>query len=231
MPDSSIDDNIKVIYEYSKEKVKDVMERKRHTEIKTLYLLQATAVVSALLMAFNDNGFFTEVLKLFNIKKAFTINDGIYIGAYATLIFTIFVLVASLQDRLLHWKITRFLMNIFYDIDVEVELKVSEYLENLITKNKEELNRDLKRSEKKKLKKEAESRYNYIDSIEPRKLFEYYNQCTGDLTEFYKTVIDMLSNSVESGGLIHVAKDMWFSIGLFSFLISVLLILINSIIK
>lgn len=224
--------SLNTIFQYSKEKVDETLRRKQHTEIKTLYLLQATAVISALLMAFDDNNIITQIHMLIYPKTQLNYNDWICLIAYMTLIFTIIILVISLNDTILNYKVFRNLLKKFYKIDIDKELRITEDLQRKVAEVEKQYNRKLIPKEEKNIKKNLIStKCKYQDMPEPSILLDKLKEDKyKDDDKFYEMLIKNMNMTVLSGQLINKAKDMCFNMGLFLFLISIILILINKMI-
>ncbi|AQS04802.1 hypothetical protein [Clostridium beijerinckii] len=134
---TSLDDNIKKIYEDSKEKYNQILSRKQHIEIKILYLLQAVAILgglNALQTASGDNQpkYFDIWIKHCNISS------------YVLLGLSVMVLVQALNDNLLHKKIIRRIVSALYKIDVEkygYENKESPFADKMLEEYKKCKNR------------------------------------------------------------------------------------------
>ncbi|MBU3176672.1 hypothetical protein KPL47_09835 [Clostridium estertheticum] len=109
-------EHYKEVYEYAQKELDDLVERKRHIEIKILYLLQACALV----------------ITLFTALIGYIINDDfmyIKFSSYLVVVFYIAIalsvicLVISLDDTLASWKFTKSLFLIIYKTNMDKELK------------------------------------------------------------------------------------------------------------
>lgn len=86
----SEDQNIIIIYEYTKDRYKEMLKKKKDIDKHTLYLLLVIIVITILLTVFNETSI-NNIVTFGNIKY-------LYIGGYVTIILSIITLIASLKD-------------------------------------------------------------------------------------------------------------------------------------
>jgi hypothetical protein len=91
------DDILKEIYDYSLKELEIVLERKHHLEIKSLYVLQPTAVLIALFLGFIDK-MGNDIIGVQEIQ-VIILRDCFYV----TIVITLILLLLALNDSIINY--------------------------------------------------------------------------------------------------------------------------------
>jgi len=202
----------KEIYTYANNKLEQLHERKRHIEIKSLYVLQATAVVVTLFTALlNYCGELPEQLSWLSSLGIFSF--------YVVVAITIFFLISSLNDGIVTWRTTRRLIK-HENIRVEWDKKILKlYGQGKVSDN------DVENTAKQKLKKKNVMKKGYyLESPHPRQAIAFAKGGM-NIEEYYKNMVDGLNKSIDSADLINTAKNMYFNKGIKLFVCAIFLVI------
>lgn len=102
----------KEIYDYSLHELDSLYERKRHIEIKSLYTLQASAIVITL---------FSTLIKFTDIPSYISII--LIFAFYCVMVFGVFLLLLSLKDTILKYCLIRHIVDKLDKTSVGINVK------------------------------------------------------------------------------------------------------------
>lgn len=186
------------IYTYSKEKLSELHERKRHIEIKTLYVLQASVIIVTL---------FTILLKYCDkFTGIFVTISHVFIGIfYIVLTLSVIVLLFALNDNISKLKFIKWkFRDIFEQMDNDYEIY------KITTKTEE--NDDIKKGEY------IETPY-VIDLLNMSKK----NKC--NKTIYFKRLCKQYHLSIYSADKINIVKNYCFVFGTKLFIVALIIII------
>lgn len=221
---SKKEENIIIVFEYSKEMYNEMLRKKEVIEKNTLYLLLITSLITVLLVVFNG-------LKLTEFDTLLNINNYLYIGTYAVLILSILVSVTSLKNTFIKKKLFRYLFKKLYKIDIYKELELKDKIDDAVKSKEKGYKRKLTRDEKKRVaRKTVRESCCYRELDGPVEIMKISKKRYSEKTDkFYEYLIKSISSRIKDGNVINKTKQICFNISLGLFVISIVLIFINTI--
>ena len=214
----SEDQNIIIIYEYTKDRYKEMLKKKKDIDKHTLYLLLVIIVITILLTVFNETSI-NNIVTFGNIKY-------LYIGGYVTIILSIITLIASLKDTFIKKGLFGYLFKKLYKVDIYKELDLKDKIEKSYKAKEKEYKRKLTREEKKRRSKRTVREnccYREMDDSSDI-LKTYKRKYTGKTEKLYEFLTKSMAARVNEGILINQVKQISFKFSLTLIIISILLI-------
>lgn len=215
---SSEDQNIIIIYEYTKDRYKDMLKKKKDIDKHTLYLLLVMIVITILFTAFNGTSI-NNIVTLGSIKY-------LYIGGYVAIILSIIILIASLKDTFIKKRLFRYLFKKIYKVDIYKGLDLKDKIEKAYKAKEKEYKRKLTREEKKRISKRT-IRENccYRDMDDSSDILKTYKRkYTGKTEKLYEFLTKSMAARINEGILINQVKQISFKFSLTLIIVSILLI-------
>lgn len=219
----SEDQNIIIIYEYTKDRYKDMLKKKKDIDKYTLYLLLVMIVITVLFTAFNRT-IINNIVTMGNIKY-------LYISGYGVIILSIITLISSLKDTFIKKKLFRYLFKKLYKVDIYKELDLKDKIEKSYKAKEKEYKRKLTREEKKRISKRT-IRENccYRDMDDPSDILKTYKRkYTGKTEKLYEFLTKSMAARINEGILINQVKQISFKFSLTLIIVSLLLISLSKI--
>lgn len=222
---SKKEENIIIVFEYSKEMYNEMLRKKEVIEKNTLYLLLITSLITVLLVVFNG-------LKLTEFDTLLNINNYLYIGTYAVLILSILVSVTSLKNTFIKKKLFRYLFKKLYKIDIYKELELKDKIDDAVKSKEKGYKRKLTRDEKKRVaRKTVRESCCYRELDDPVEIMKISKKRYSEKTDkFYEYLIKSISSRIKDGNVINKTKQIGFNFSLCLFVISMILLFINTMI-
>ena len=220
---SSEEQNIVIIYEYTEDRYKEMLKKKKDIDKHTLYLLLVIIVITILLTAF-DGASIYNIASLGMIKY-------LYIGGYVTIILSIIILVFSLKDTFIKRRLFRYLFKKLYKVDIYKNLDLKDKIEKSYKTKEKEYKRKLTREEKRRISKRT-IRENccYRDMDNPTDILKTYKRkYTGKTEKLYEFLTKSMAARINEGILINEVKEISFKISLTLIVLSILLISLSKI--
>lgn len=214
----SEDQNIIIIYEYTKDRYKEMLKKKKDIDKHTLYLLLVIIVITILLTVFNETSI-NNIVTFGSIKY-------LYIGGYVTIILSIITLIASLKDTFIKKGLFGYLFKKLYKVDIYKELDLKDKIEKAYKAKEKEYKRKLTREEKKRISKRTVREnccYREMDNSSDI-LKTYKRKYTGKTEKLYEFLTKSMAARVNEGILINQVKQISFKFSLTLIIISILLI-------
>lgn len=215
---SSEDQNIIIIYEYTKDRYKDMLKKKKDIDKHTLYLLLVMIVITILFTASNGTSI-NNIVTLGIIKY-------LYIGGYVAIILSIITLIASLKDTFIKKRLFRYLFKKIYKVDIYKGLDLKDKIEKAYKAKEKEYKRKLTREEKKRISKRT-IRENccYRDMDDSSDILKTYKRkYTGKTEKLYEFLTKSMAARINEGILINQVKQISFKFSLTLIIVSILLI-------
>ena len=215
---SSEDQNIIIIYEYTKDRYKDMLKKKKDIDKHTLYLLLVMIVITILFTAFNGTSI-NNIVTPGSIKY-------LYIGGYIAIILSIIILIASLKDTFIKKRLFRYLFKKIYKVDIYKGLDLKDKIEKAYKAKEKEYKRKLTREEKKRISKRT-IRENccYRDMDDSSDILKTYKRkYTGKTEKLYEFLTKSMAARINEGILINQVKQISFKFSLTLIIVSILLI-------
>ena len=215
---SSEDQNIIIIYEYTKDRYKDMLKKKKDIDKHTLYLLLVMIVITILFTAFNGTSI-NNIVTLGIIKY-------LYIGGYVAIILSIITLIASLKDTFIKKRLFRYLFKKIYKVDIYKGLDLKDKIEKAYKAKEKEYKRKLTREEKKRISKRTIREnccYREMDDSSDI-LKTYKRKYTGKTEKLYEFLTKSMTARINEGILINQVKQISFKFSLTLIIVSILLI-------
>lgn len=215
---NSEDQNIIIIYEYTKDRYKDMLKKKKDIDKHTLYLLLVMIVITILFTAFNGTSI-NNIVTLGIIKY-------LYIGGYVAIILSIIILIASLKDTFIKKRLFRYLFKKIYKVDIYKGLDLKDKIEKAYKAKEKEYKRKLTREEKKRISKRTIREnccYREMDDSSDI-LKTYKRKYTGKTEKLYEFLTKSMAARINEGILINQVKQISFKFSLTLIIVSILLI-------
>ena len=222
--DSKKEDNVRIVFEYSKERYNYMIKQKEHIDRNSIYLLLIISI-SALFLIFNGVGLLYDTTEL-------VISDYLYIGTFVVLILDILILVASLKNTFIKKKVFRYLFKKIYKIDIYKDLELKDKIDDAVKSKEKSYKRKLTRDEKKRgARKTIRESCCYREMDDPVEIMKISKRRYSEKTDkFYEYLIKLISPRINEGNVINKIKQICFNISLGLFIISMILIFINTIV-
>ncbi|OOM75488.1 hypothetical protein [Clostridium sp. BL-8] len=190
----------KDIYDHSRNYLDSLLERKRHIEIKSLYVLQASAALVTL---------FTALLTPVKVQYSIPMKIAIF-AFYALILVAIIFLLIVLDDTIANSKLIRKICFGKDDADEKIE------------KNKDKLNEESNQANIDS--KNKKNNDNFLNLPRSRGILEKMNG-NYDLIFYYRKMTKALDKSINSGHKITTIKTKFFHLGIRVFIAAVVVVI------
>lgn len=215
---NSEDQNIIIIYEYTKDRYKDMLKKKKDIDKHIFNLLLVIMVIIILRTVFS--GTIINNIEIVGFIKY------LYIGGYITIFLSIIILIASLKDTFIKKRVFRYLFRKLYKVDIYKELDLKDKIEKSYKVKEKEYKRKLTRDEKKRISKRT-IRENccYREMDDPSDILKTYKRkYTGKTEKLYEFLTKSMAARINEGILINQVKQISFKFSLSLTIVSILLI-------